>query len=608
LSLAQLILCKMRTIQMNEMKTGTLNRHMNFERDQVDEETRTVTLSFSSEAPVERFFGTEVLSHSPEAVDLTRLNARAALLGNHDLNDQIGVIESARIENGRGIATVRFSKSERGELFFRDLLDGIRSGVSVGYTIEEMQEKSDRVFEATRWSPHEISMVSTPADFSVGVSRSDAVQGDNLTRVIKLIKEDPKMEDQKIDIETVRNEAREAVLKEEQLRVRTINEMAKDAPYLRELADKALNDGFALDHFQREAFEATKKELARKPEAADIASPLNVDLSRSEKESYSLLRAISASASGDWSKAGLEKEISETIAQRSGASNGGFYMPSDMAWGRRDLTVGTNNAGGFLVGTEHDGASFIDALRAAMVTTRLGARVMSNLQGNVAIPKLSTGTSTYWVAEDGAPTEGQPVFASVSLTPKNLASFVQISRNLLVQSDPSVEAVIQDDITKAIAVAIDAAALAGTGSSNQPTGILATTGIGSVSFSSAGAPTFAEIVAIESAISADNAMGANMAFVTTPALAGVLKTTTKDSGSGRFVSEENSIMGYSVNPTSSMTANTILLGDFSQLMIAQFGAIEVITERNAQTGQLTLGLHAMVDVGVRHAESFAKGA
>lgn len=595
---------------MNELKTGTLNRHFNFERDQVDEDTRTVTLSFSSEAPVERFFGTEVLSHQPEAVDLTRLNARAALLANHDLNDQIGVIESAKIENGRGIATVRFSRSERGELFYQDLLDGIRSGVSVGYVIEEMEEKSDRVFEATRWSPHEISMVSTPADFSVGVSRSDAIQGDHLTRVINLEKESPKMDDQKIDIEVVKNEAREAVLKEEQLRVRTINEMAKDAPYLRELADKALNDGFALDHFQREAFEATKKELARKPEAApEIASPLNVDLNQREKESYSLLRAISASASGDWSKAGLEKEISDTIGQRSGnASQGGFYMPADMQWGRRDLTVGTNNAGGFLVGTDHDGASFIDALRAAMVTTRLGARVMSNLQGNVAIPKLATGTSTYWVAEDGAPTEGQPVFASVSLTPKNLASFVQISRNLLVQSDPSVEAVIQDDITQAIAVAIDAAALAGSGSSNQPTGILATTGIGSVSFSSAGAPTFAEIVAIESAIAADNAMGANMAFVTTPALAGTLKTTTMDSGSGRFVSEENAIMGYSVNPTSSMTANTILLGDFSQLMIAQFGAIEVITERNAQTGQLTLGLHAMVDIGVRHAESFAKGA
>lgn len=594
---------------MEQIKTGQLSRQFNFERDQVDAEARTVTLSFSSEQPVERWFGTEVLSHSPESVDLTRLNAKAALLANHDLNDQIGVIESATVENGRGIATVRFSKSERGEEFYQDVLDGIRSNISVGYTIEEMEEKSERVFTATQWAPHEISLVSTPADFSVGIGRSDAVSGDHLTRVINLIKETPIMEDQKIDIEVVKNEAREAVLKEEQLRVRTINEMAKDAPYLRELADKALNDGFALDHFQREAFEATKKELARKPDlAADIASPLNVDLSRGEKQSYSLLRAISASASGDWSKAGLEKEISDTIAQRSGQSNGGFYMPSDMAWGRRDLTVGTNNAGGFLVGTDHDGANFIDALRAAMVTTRLGARIMSNLQGNVAIPKLATGTSTYWVAEDGAPTEGQPVFASVSLTPKNLASFVQISRNLLVQSDPSVETVIQDDITRAIAVAIDAAALAGTGASNQPTGILATTGIGSVSFVSAGAPTFAEIVAIESAISADNAMGANMAFVTTPALAGTLKTTTKDSGSGRFVSEDNAIMGYSVNPTSSMTANTILLGDFSQLMIAQFGAVEVITDRNAQTGQLTLGLHAMVDVGVRHAESFAKGA
>ena len=100
---------------MNQIKTGTLNRHMNFERADVDEDSRTITLSFSSEAPVERWFGTEVLSHAPESVDLTRLNAKAGLLANHSLDDQIGVVESATIENGRGIATVRFSKSERGE-------------------------------------------------------------------------------------------------------------------------------------------------------------------------------------------------------------------------------------------------------------------------------------------------------------------------------------------------------------------------------------------------------------------------------------------------------------------------------------------------------------
>ena len=592
---------------MEIIKTGVLSRHVTFEREHYDEEERSVTLSFSSEEPVERWFGNEVLLHSPESVDLGRLNSRAALLWNHNPDDQIGVVETASIDNGRGVATVRFSKSERGQEMFADVLDGVRGNVSVGYVIDEMEERGERDFVATRWTPHEISLVSIPADTSVGVAR--AAEGEHQTRIKYITKEAPTMEEQKIDVDAIRAEAHEAAKAEYQQRAAKIQSMVDGAPVLRELADKAQAESWPMEKFEAESFAVLKRELVKKPEAApQIASPLSVDMTRKERERYSLLRAVQASASGDWSKAGFEREVSDVIADRVGQSNGGFYVPTDSAWGRRDLTAGTNNQGGFLVGTDHDGASFIEALYAAMVTTQLGARTMENLQGNVSIPKLATGTSTYWVAEAAAPTEGQPVFANVSLTPKNLASYVQISRNLAVQSDPSVEAVVQDDITRAIAVAVDAAALAGSGSSNQPTGILSTTGIGSVSFSSAGAPTFAEIVSIETAISTDNAMGQNMAFVTTPALAGTLKTTTKDSGSGRFVSENGEIMGYPVLPTSSMSANTILLGDFSQLMIAQFGALEVITERSASTGLLTLGLHLMVDIGVRHAESFAKGA
>lgn len=592
---------------MNKINTGTFNRFHEFERVSVNEDSRSINLSFSSEEPVERFFGMEVLSHSPDAVDLTRLNTSAALLLNHDINDQVGVVENAKIENGRGLASVRFSKSQRGEEIYQDVLDGVRTGISVGYTIDELTETSDREFTATKWMPHEISVVSSPADITVGVGRS-ASDSNHQTRVINLSKEYPIMEDKKIDIEVVKNEAREASLLEERTRVATINEMATDAPYLRELADKAIAEGFPLDAFQTEAFEATKRELRSSLNPpAQIASPLHVDMSPREQKRFSLMRAISASASNDWSKAGLEKEVSDTIAERAGQSNGGFYIPTDIVWKQqRDLTVGTDNAGGYLVATDHQ--SFIEALYNAMVCTKLGARTMNNLQGNVSIPKLATGTSTYWVAEASAPTEGQPVFANLTLSAKNLASYVEISRNLIIQSDPSVEAVVQADITTAIAVALDTAALAGSGSSNQPQGILGTTGVNSVSFSSAGAPTFAEIVSIESAISADNAMGANMAWVTTPALAGTLKTTTKDSGSGRFVNENNEMLGYSVNPTSSMTANTVLLGDFSQLIIAQFGALEVITERSASTALLTLGLHLACDIGVRHGESFGKGA
>jgi HK97 family phage major capsid protein len=255
------------------------------------------------------------------------------------------------------------------------------------------------------------------------------------------------------------------------------------------------------------------------------------------------------------------------------------------------------------------GSSFIDALRARMVTMSLGARLMANLSGNVAIPAMNAATSVYWVAEGAAPTEGAPTFRQVTLSAKNVAAYVDISRNLMIQADPSVEGIIRDDITMGVAQALDTVALNG-GGSNEPSGVLQTTGIGSVTLADqtgAKIPTWGEVIDIETEVSQDNALDGSLAYVMPPAIAGGCKQTAKDSGSGLFLMDGNSMNGYPVAVTSNCPANTIIFGNWSDLIIGQFGAVEVLTERSASTGILTLGIHLACDVGVRHAESFAKG-
>jgi HK97 family phage prohead protease len=145
----------------------------------VDADARTVELAFSSEAEISRSYGIEILSHTPSACDLTRLNDGGAVLTNHEWGRQVGVIEKAWIGSDYiGRARVRFSRTSDGQDVFQDIIDGVRRHVSVGYKVDEIKYISERdgidVYLVTRWTPHEISIVSVPADTSVGVGRSAA--------------------------------------------------------------------------------------------------------------------------------------------------------------------------------------------------------------------------------------------------------------------------------------------------------------------------------------------------------------------------------------------------------------------------------------------------
>ena len=153
------------------VKTKKYTRNAEFASGDIDHEKRTVQLSFSSELPVERHFGDEILDHSPESVDMSRLQNGAPVLVDH-AGDQIGVVETAEIApDKRGYATLRFGNSQRAKDVFADIIDGIRKNVSFGYQIREMIEEVKGVFRAIDWLPFEISIVSTPADPTIGIGR-----------------------------------------------------------------------------------------------------------------------------------------------------------------------------------------------------------------------------------------------------------------------------------------------------------------------------------------------------------------------------------------------------------------------------------------------------
>jgi HK97 family phage major capsid protein len=169
---------------------------------------------------------------------------------------------------------------------------------------------------------------------------------------------------------------------------------------------------------------------------------------------------------------------------------------------------------------------------------------------------------------------------------------------------------VRNDLAMRLALAIDHKAINGDGSSNTPTGILSTTGIGSVTFGASGAPTFGEMVDVETQVSQDNALMGSLAYMTTAAMAGGLKQKAKDTGSGQFVLANGQANGYPVAVTNQCAANTAIFGNWADLIIAMWGGLDINVDTSTGSTSGTVRVVAMqdVDVAVRHAQSFAKGA
>jgi HK97 family phage major capsid protein/HK97 family phage prohead protease len=578
--------------------TGKYQRAELTSFDEVEE--RTFEFPFSSEYPVARYFGNEILSHENKAADLSRLNDGAPLLFNHNPDRVIGVVERAYIDGNkrRGYARVRFSRNSFAQEILSDVKDGVLRNVSFGYSIDKMEERGSGDFVATAWSPYEISVVSVPADPGVGIGRS--LEDDNAASAAPTPDPIPSMENTTPDLAVVRAEAAEA----ERARISDITSLCTKHG-MEDLGRQMVESGRSID----EARAAVLDKL-NIPQETVTMQAADIGLSEKESRSFSFLRAINyLSNPTDRSAreaAAFEIEASEAAAAKLGRQSRGITIPQDVL--RRDLNVGTASAGGNLVATELDAGSFIDLLRNASALDQAGATVLTGLTGNVAIPRQSGAATAYWVAESGSPTESQQTVDQVSLVPRTVAAYTDFSRRLMIQSSIDVENMVRSDLASVIALKIDAAGLYGTGSNSEPLGLKNTTGIGTEDFAAA-APTFAEVVALESDVATANALLGTPVYLMNAAMRGNLKTTKKDAGSGIFIMENGEVNGYRGVLSNQVASGDLWFGNFADLIIGYFSGLDLMVDPYTHSTSGTVRVVAMqdCDIAIRHPESFSRG-
>jgi HK97 family phage major capsid protein len=335
---------------------------------------------------------------------------------------------------------------------------------------------------------------------------------------------------------------------------------------------------------------------------------------------YSLLKAIRAKME-QRSLDGLEREVSDEIALRTGKAAQGFYFPVE-------ATLGNVESRTFLNTTTGTGAvqstvaanTFIEMFRNKAVMSSLGATVLSGLVGDFKIPRQSGGATAYWVGESTAPTTSNQTLDQVAFAAKTVGAYTDISRKFIHQTSIDAESFVRNDLATTLALAIDSAAINGTGSSNQPTGILATSGIGSVAIGINGGPiTWAKLVELETDVYTANAAQGKLAYLTNAAQRGKMKSIERATNTAKFLMDDDGTAnGYPVaitnavpstltKGTSAGVCSAMIFGNWADLVVAMWGGLDILVDPFTGGNAGTVRINALqdVDINVRHAASFA---
>ncbi len=605
-----------------EQVSSEQRRALGLQASEVDTENKRVKISFASEKPVERWSWdgpyNEVLRMTPEAVDLNRMNDGGAVLFEHQRDKQIGVVERAWIgEDKRAHAIVRFSQDNPLAVQeFNDIVNGVRKNISFGYQIKAFDitrgEKGQMdTVTSTSTEVLEISTVSVPADKSIGIGRSEEIKSEQ-GQVLPPAAADEKRQERVVKTmdktEEQTGEVKVTESREDQI-LTFGRKFGVDERWLKGFALNPTNTVEGLRTEMQKQFEV------KTPTEAAPEDPSKLGLSEKEAKRYSISRAIMGSIDPKFAKAaGFEMECHDAIVARGlQPQSAGFFVPTEVQSQKRtDLTAtGGLTTGGALVGVDFMPESFIDVLRNNMATNQLGITIMSGLTGNPSIPRQDTPGTAYWIGEGGTPTESNISFGQLALSPHSLGAVQEFTRQLLIQSAPSVDVLVMNDIAAILARAIDLAIIDGSGISPEPKGVLQTTGVDEVSQVGANF-AWVDAVAFETALYEGNAFLGTPKWLMRPSVAGALKTTQKTPGAptGLYLLNENGTMnGYGSVVSTQVPAETLIFGDWRQVILAEWGSLEIVANDRGQTfrnGNIEVrGLH-MVDVQVRYPQALKK--
>lgn len=595
---------------------------------------REVPLTMATDAPVDMGDCYEVLDMTD--VDLSRVPL-PLIVSHNQKTLPIGVVLNVSAIGGRLTGIARFGQSAEAEQIYNDVIGGTITNVSIGYERRSSviidQERNTIL---TKFTPLECSVVAVPADPGAGFYRSYKMENtETLSRSQRAAARVTAEADLAIATRAQR---------QERSRVQELRAMGA-AHNLSDLADQMIDNGTSINE-ARQAFLERKLNLHKNQQSISFGSH-NDFIGMNEKESreFSISRMIRAFVTNDFRDAGLEREASRTVAKQLGRDTQGFFIPMDAMASRSAYEVGTagqGTTGGTMVATNLLAGAFIDVLRKKTRVIEMGATVLSGLVGNVDIPRQSSATATTWISESGNLTEAEGSFDKVSLSPKSIGTYSMVSRNMLMQATPAIEAVIRSDLAAQLALGIDRAALMGTGSNNEPVGIFNQSDVLSVVGGTNGAAiTFDHLIDMVTKVAINNADFGSLGYIVNAATLGTLsklKTSTGQylwptrggsdetfapasanmgaTGFGRV--GDFSVNGYPLAVTNQLPSDgtkgsgsglsSLVFGNWSDLMIGEWGVLEILPNPYDSVaykqGAVLLRAMQSVDIGVRHPQSF----